>query len=65
MLKQFRRKGRGEKLRLNPTCGLRLFKALSRLEKLGSRLCPPCKVRTVGTFVWEGWLSGTVRRGMG
>ena len=26
--------------------------ALSRLEKLGSRLCPPCKVRTVGTFVW-------------
>ena len=53
MLKQFRRKGCGEKLRLNLTCGLRLFKALSRLEKLGSRLCPPCKVRTVGTFVWR------------
>ena len=51
MLKQFRRKGRGEKLRLNLTCGLRLSKALSRLEKLGSRLCPPCKVRTVGTLV--------------
>ena len=52
MLKQFRRKGRGEKLRLNLACGLRLSKALSRLEKLGSRLCPPCRVRTVGTFVW-------------
>ena len=52
MLKQFRRKERGEKLRLNPTCGLRLFKAPSRLEKLGSGLCPPCRVRTVGTFVY-------------
>ena len=52
MLKQFRRKGRGEKLRLNLTCGRRLSKALSRLEKLVSELCPPCRVRTVGTFVW-------------
>ena len=52
MLKQFRRKERGEKLRLNPTCGLRLFKAPSRLEKLGRGLCPPCRVRTVGTFVY-------------
>lgn len=62
MLKQFRRKGRGEKLRLNLTCGLRLFKALSRLEKLGSRLCPPCKVRTVGTFVYGGAVGGGAAR---
>lgn len=64
MLKQFRRKRRGEKLRLNLAYGLRLSKALSRLEKQVSELCPPCKVRTVGTFVYGG-LPGAVRRGMG
>ena len=38
--------------------------ALSRLEKLGSRLCPPCKVRTVGTFVYGVRPDGVARDGL-